>query len=143
MTADHDDTHVLELLAILAAAHPHVLLLGPAPATSRVLVLMRPAVRDPIVVWTPHERRDLPAAPLRTLVIPAIDTATAAQQADLIAWLDARTGSVQVISTSAVSLLSRVTDQAFLERLYYRLNQVCVDLSAERAPDAPRADDPL
>jgi hypothetical protein len=136
MTADHDDTHLPELLAILATAHPHVLLLGPVAATSRVLALTSPYVRAPIVTWTPLEMRELPAAPIGTLVIPGIDTANATQQADLCRWLDARVGTVPVLSTSAVSLLSLVKDKAFLERLYYRLNQVCVDLSVRPTSEA-------
>jgi Sigma-54 interaction domain len=128
MTARHDDPHVLELLAVLATAHPHVLLLGPEAATTRVLALARPHVRPPIVVWTPLEMRDLPAQSRGTLVIPAVDAATATQQADLMAWLDERTGTVQVLSTSVVALLPRVHDKAFRERLYYRLNQICLDL---------------
>jgi hypothetical protein len=129
MNADRDADEISGLLAILAVAHPNTLVVGPTVATSRVLALARPYLRAPIVDWLPYQQRELPMAVVGSLLIPALDTATPALQRALGSWLDARARTVQVFATSEIALWSLVERGAFLERLYYRLNQVCVDLS--------------
>jgi len=134
MMADRDVLPLsADLLNILARAYPHILLIGPPVATDRAVGLMRPHLRRPIVSWSPRDARTLPTECPGTLLIPAIDAATSEQQSHLCAWLDARTGIVQVLSLSVTPLFPLVTGGAFLERLYYRLNQLYVDLA--RATD--------
>jgi hypothetical protein len=129
MTADRDLLSA-DLLGILARTYPHILLVGPHAAADRAVGLMRPHLRRPIVSWSPRDASTLPTECRGTLLIPAIDAATSEQQSHLCTWLDARTGIVQVLSISVTPLFPLVTDGAFLDRLYYRLNQVYVDLSA-------------
>ena len=118
-----------ELLGILARAHPNVLLIGPQAITERAIGALRHHVRLPIVTWSPREGRPLPTEGLGTLAIPAVDTADVAQQLDLCVWREAR-ARVQVLSSSVTPLLPLVTHGVFLERLYYMLNQLYIDLAA-------------
>ena len=48
----------------------------------------------------------------------------------LLDWLEAAAGRMQVVSTTPATLLPHVQAGAFIEQLYYRLNTVCVDMSA-------------
>ena len=129
MIADPDATDFSgDALAIMAFAHPNVLLIGPVAATDRALTLLRPCVRPPIISWTPHEAHDLPIGLFGTLVIRGIETADRAQQSQLYIWLDGRPGPVQVVATSAAPLFPLVIRGVFDEHLYYRLNQLCFDL---------------
>ncbi len=119
-----------DLFGILALAHPNVLLIGPRTATDHVVDLLRQYVRLPVATWSPREAQTLPTESPGALLIPAIDTANIEQQSQLCAWLDARSGLVQVLSSSVRPLFPLVMGGAFLERLYYQLNHLYVDLTA-------------
>ncbi len=44
-------------------------------------------------------------------------------------WLDRAPGRTQVVSTTPALLFPRVQAGAFIDRLYYRLNTVCMDVT--------------
>jgi DNA-binding NtrC family response regulator len=93
--------------------------------------LLLPNLSTPIAKWCPATRLTLPpAAKAGTIILRDIDALTAADQRYLLAWLDLTAGRTQVVSTIASPLLSRVQTGGFLERLYYRLNTVCVDATS-------------
>jgi hypothetical protein len=71
-------------------------------------------------------------------VVRDVDTLDRAQQAQFFAWLDRCAAGVQVISVTEAPLYSMVLAGAFLEKLYYRLNVVCLPLSSQS--DAPAVD---
>jgi sigma-54-interacting transcriptional regulator len=132
MIADpNDPDFAVDALAILARAHPNMLLIGPIAATDRALELTRPYLRSPTVCWAPLDSRVPPIGPYGTLVIRDVETADAEQQAQLCSWLNECAPTVQVVSTTAAPLFPLVARGAFLERLYYLLNQLCFDLSAK------------
>ena len=56
----------------------------------------------------------------------------------LFDWLTVTPRDAQIVSTTATSLLSMVETGAFLEALYYRLNTICIDLTAS-PPDRDAA----
>jgi hypothetical protein len=131
MMADPDDTSLSgDAFAILARAHPNVLLIGPVDATDQALALISRYLLRPTVFWTPRETRDLPQVPYGTLVINAIETADATQLSHLVARLDGGAEPVQVVCTTPTPLFPLVVRGAFPEPLYYLLNQVCFDWSA-------------
>jgi CheY-like chemotaxis protein len=117
-----------DALAIMASAHPNVLLIGSEAAADRALTLMRPHMRTPILSWTPREARHLPVESFTSLVIRHVDAADRAQQAQLHNWLDGPGDAVQVVATTTAPLFPFILRGAFDEHLYYRLNQLCVDL---------------
>jgi hypothetical protein len=120
---DHVDFFV-DALAILARAHPNLLLAGPVAEIGAALEVASPYLRQPVASWTPREASEPLRACRGTVVIRAIETADAAQQSQLCAWLDECAGTVQVVSTTTLPLFPLVTAGAFLERLYYGLNHL-------------------
>jgi hypothetical protein len=70
-----------------------------------------------------------PAARARTLILQDVGALTRADQHRLLDWLDRAAGRTQVVSTTPASLWPRVQSGAFIDRLYYRLNTVCMDVT--------------
>jgi hypothetical protein len=113
---------------LLRSRHPNLLIVGAAAARASAIRELRPFLRHTIVatsVAVPGE----PAA-ARTLVLENVAALTAAEQHDLLTWLEARGEGTQVITTADRSLLPLVKKGHFLEALYYRLNVVYLDLTA-------------
>ena len=54
---------------------------------------------------------------------------TTDDQLRLLDWLERAKGRTQVVSTSSGPVLPRVHSGDFIERLYYRHNTVCVDVT--------------
>ena len=114
----------IDAIAILATSHPNVLLVGSDGAVDRSLEAVSQFLRLPVLTWIPTENQPLPDGSCGTLIVRAIDTANAIQQTELLAWLDDRAGTVQLVSTTNADLLSMIATGAFLETLYYYANQV-------------------
>jgi hypothetical protein len=108
----------------------NLLLIGRPRITRSVLDLLLRSFRDPLTSWNPGDSLALPRS-MRggTLILNDVSTLTADEQRDLLDWLDWDAGRTQVISTTPVGLLARVHIGTFIERLYYRLNTVCVDVT--------------
>jgi transcriptional regulator of acetoin/glycerol metabolism len=51
-------------------------------------------------------------------------------QLQLLDWSARTQGRIQIVSMTSVPLIPRVQIGAFLDTLYYRLNTVCVDVTA-------------
>ena len=126
---DRDDRGFVELVAMLRRVHPNVLVVGRAATTDRALALMYPYLQTPIVSWAPREAPDLPATFFRTLVIRDVDALDATQRGRLGARIGGTAGEIHIISTTVAPLFPLVERGAFLDRLYYQLNTVCLDLS--------------
>ena len=92
--------------------------------------LLMSELAAPVVVWRPGERLMLPqAAQTGTLLLHDVGALSLHDQRYLIEWLERAAGQTQVVSTTPQPLLPLVQSGAFLARLYYRLNTVCVDLN--------------
>lgn len=127
----HDD------LVGMGMPRVNLLFVGRERVTRSILDRLLMDLADPIVSWHPGDL----IPPMRqgqggTLILHDLSTLTAEQQRDLLEWLDQDGGRTQVVSTTPVGLLARVHIGTFLERLYYRLNTICIDVGTEvRAKD--------
>jgi Sigma-54 interaction domain len=85
-----------------------------------------------------------PVARARTLILQDVGALTHADQHRLLDWLDRAAGRTQVVSTTPASLWPRIQAGAFIDRLYYRLNTVCMDVTgylADVSSAGDRAED--
>ena len=124
-----EDRRFAEVLALLRCSRPNLLVVGSSTDTDRTFELMYPYLRTPIVAWIPRESRSLPAASFRTLVVRDVDRLDSTQQANLVAMICRLAADVQVVSTAKAPLFPLVERGAFLDRLYYQLNIVFLDLT--------------
>jgi transcriptional regulator of acetoin/glycerol metabolism len=80
--------------------------------------------------WEPGEPLVLPsAAGTGTLILHEASSLTHDDQLRLLAWLDESVGRTRVVSTTSASLYARVEAGLFLEKLYYRLNTVTMNVA--------------
>ena len=87
-------------------------------------------LRKPVATWCPGERLVLPpVAWARTMILQDVGALTDGDQHRLLDWLDRAPGRTQVVSTTPAPLFPRVQGGAFIDRLYYRLNTVCMDVT--------------
>ena len=131
--AHREDRRLAELVAILRRSRPNVLVVASSADVDRVFELMYPYLRTPIVAWVPRETRELPAASFRTLLIRDVEAMTAEQQENLVALICRVAANIQIVSTSKLPLFPLVERGAFLDRLYYQLNVVYLDLTDHTA----------
>ena len=117
--------------------HPHVLLVGDDASISPALARLRPQLRTPIWQWRPAAATDPPLITSGALIIWGADALSLDQQGRLLAWMTGPGANVQIVSIAECHLFSRVSQKAFLDDLYYRLNMVCVALDDGHAN--PRA----
>jgi hypothetical protein len=109
----------------------NVLLMGTDGIIRDVLDRLMPNLREPIQIWRPPERLELPApSQLGTLILRDVGALSPIDQQGLLEWLALSAGQTQIVSTTASPLLTRVETNGFLDTLYYRLNTVCVDVTA-------------
>ena len=127
--AHREDRRLAELVAILRRSRPNVLVVASSADVDRAFELMYPYLRTPIVAWVPRETRELPAISFRTLLIRDVEALTAEQQENLIALICRLAANIQIVSTSKSPLFPLVERGAFLDRLYYQLNVVYLDLT--------------
>jgi Sigma-54 interaction domain len=136
----HSETHGPEHWHRARAAHVCLLLMG-MPRVNVLLVGIDNMVwnvletlplnfREPISTWSPGEPLTLPSGKTGTMILHAIGNMTHDEQLRLFDWLGRAGRRTQVISTTPESLLSRVQDGTFIDLLYYRLNTVCVNVTA-------------
>jgi hypothetical protein len=123
-----EDRRLTELVAMLRRSRPNVLVVGTSTDVDRTFELMYPFLRTPLVAWVPRDTTDLPAAAFRTIVVRDIDALDPVQQNGLVALI-CRQPDIQIISTSRTPLFPRVERGEFLDRLYYQLNVVYLDLT--------------
>ena len=124
-----DDRRLAELVAMLRRSRPNVLVIGPSIDVDRTFEVMYPFLRTPIVAWVPRETPEPPDSAYRTLVVRDVDALNSTQQEMLVALICRTAGDIQIISTSKVPLFPLVQRRSFLDRLYYQLNVVYLDLT--------------
>ena len=95
-----------------------------------VAKLLLEDLAKPVVTWRPGEPLLLPNTERTgTLILREVGALPLSDQHRLIGWLERAAGQTQVVSTTTTPLLPLVLTGAFLARLYYRLNTVCVDVN--------------
>ena len=131
MTDGRDDDRIAELLALLGLASPHVLLIGHDKDLAFVFQRMQPYLRTVVVPWVPDLTSDVPAGPLGTLLVKDVSHLDAGQQTCLARIATAP--DVQIISMASAPLFPLIDKGVFLDKLYYRLNMVTLDLTAHES----------
>jgi hypothetical protein len=92
-----------------------------------VLKMVAEDLLKPIAIWKPGERLVLPSAGRAgTIILHDVGALSRDDQQQLLQWLESA-ANTQVVSTTQSPLLPRVQNGRFDDRLYYRLNTVCVD----------------
>lgn len=115
--------------AILALQQrSNMLVVGGAAETRLLLARLRASLSTPTYSWK-GGRLVLPPVSVRcTLVLSNVDTLAARDQRRLEAWFENGHGAAQVISTTARPLHALVLEGVFLDRLYYHLNTILIEL---------------
>jgi transcriptional regulator of aromatic amino acid metabolism len=75
---------------------------------------------------------ELPALVRGTLLLHDVSELTPTQQAALYDWISLGPGASQIVSVTQAPLHWFVANDRFLERLFYRLNTVCVVATRDR-----------
>jgi hypothetical protein len=118
-------------LHLTGSRRVNMLLTGTADLVRAALARLTPELRGPIQTWMPPGPVQLPPPTQHgTLILPDVEALSAVDQYRLLRWLEQSSPRTQVISTTTAPLLDRVEAGLFDERLYYRLNVACVDLTA-------------
>jgi len=118
-------------LDLMGRQRVNLLLTGRETLVEDALSRVRPGLRGPTQTWTPPGPLLLPSPTQSgTLILRGVEALSDLDQYRLLKWLDLATGRTQVISTTTGVLLDLVEAGAFHAALYYRLNVVCVDLTA-------------
>jgi hypothetical protein len=128
-----EDRRLTELVAMMRRARPNVLVVGSTADADRTFDVMYPYLRTPIVPWAPRNAREVPSGSFRTLLVRDVDSLTGSQQEELVALICRIGGDLQIVSMAKAPLFPLVEKGRFLDRLYYQLNVVYLDLSDERA----------
>ncbi len=119
----HDD---FPFLGTLGA---NLLLIG-VNQTSRDRVECNLVGLGPVTRWEPGEPLMLPpAAHTGTLILHEVGSLTDTDQVRLLDWLDQAEGRTRVVSTTPTSLYTQVEAGLFIEKLYYRLNTVSLNVA--------------
>ena len=109
----------------------NLLLVGVGGMTRNVVGMLLRDRDEPIASWAPGERLLLPpVARGGTVVLHEVGTLSQDDQLRLLDWLDHAVARTQVISTTSRPLLAQVQSGAFIETLFYRLNTICLDVTA-------------
>jgi transcriptional regulator of aromatic amino acid metabolism len=109
----------------------NLFLVGAGGMTRNVVGMLLRDREEPIASWSPGERLLLPpVAQGGTVVLHEVGALSPDDQLQLLDWLELAVSQTQVISTTSASLLPQVQTGAFIEILFYRLNTVCLDLTA-------------
>ena len=120
-----------EDLRLLGMPRVNLLLVGAGGMTRNVVDMLLRDRDEPLATWKPGEGLLLPpVARGGTVVLHDVGALSHEYQRHLLDWLDNAAGRTQVISTTSGSLLPQVQSGAFIETLFYRLNTVCLDLTA-------------
>lgn len=118
-----------EELLLMGLPRVNVLLAGTDDEVARVLQVLLEKVEQPIATWSPGEPFVLPSIDAtRTFVIHELSALCLHDQIELLGWSGSAMGNTQVISTTSVPLIPRISGGAFIDTLYYRLNTVYVDV---------------
>ena len=109
----------------------NLLLAGAGGMTRNVVGMLLRDRDEPIASWAPGERLLLPpVARGGTVVLHEVGTLSYDDQLHLLDWLEHAVARTQVISTTSRPLLAQVESGAFIETLFYRLNTICLDVTA-------------
>jgi len=120
-----------EWLAIMQKTRVNGLLVGAAPVTDAVLRALMTSLSQPLLErWhdgTPWDGDQQ----LHTLVLHDVLALSHREQRSLFAWINGPGRSCRVVSVACLPVFPLVEDGDFLASLYYRLNVVYAEDSAD------------
>jgi hypothetical protein len=118
-------------LRALGMPHVNLLLIGAEGVINNFLETLLMDLREPITHWCAGEPLVLPpVGRTGTVILHEVGALPLDDQRRLLRWLEIALGRMQVVSTTSASLLTRVQAGTFVDTLYYRLNTVCLDVTA-------------
>jgi hypothetical protein len=126
----------------LNATRPNLLLQGPDAAIDGAIGALGAALATPIHRWHADLPLPVPTGRQETLLLRDLITLTAERQTNLLRWLEATDGRVQVVSTTAVPVYPLTQRRLFLASLYYRLNVMCIDVHIAHQEAGPTMRNP-
>lgn len=127
-----DERGVHTDLSLARLTRANVLLVGPERRVEDLVRAHVPEIDAALVIRCQDAPPRLPVSSHPgPVVLRDVDFLTPEEQRRLFEWLDSRTGRPQVVSTASAPLRPLVEAGAFSDALYYRLNTVYIDLSAE------------
>ena len=116
---------------LVRVASVNLLLVGPDNVTRALVDALGPFLRKPVITVRPGEPLTLaPTGQVGTLTLYDVSMLGLSDQRRLLDWQESAVGRTQVISTTSTPLLPLVDAGAFLGALYYRLNTVCLEVTA-------------
>jgi Sigma-54 interaction domain len=115
-------------LAMLMAARHNILLQGPKAWTDTLLLRLQPHFRPLIRRNGSGVAFQLIAGDVGALILQDVDLLSAAEQTRVLAWMAGATRHTKVVSSSVRPLFPLVARGLFDDRLYYRLNEVLLQV---------------
>lgn len=117
-------------LNLVGSPRVNLLLIGTDAVVRAALHRLMPTLRGPIQTWIPGAPLPLPSpAQSGTLILRDVECLSEIDQHRLLKWLEMSLGRMQVISTTTSLLRGEVEAGLFDEKLFYRLNVGCMDLT--------------
>jgi hypothetical protein len=115
-------------LQLLSSTHTNVMLEGRETQVEAALAAFASHLSGPLTTWSAG--MPLPVQHGGTLIVPKVDRLDEDGQRQLVRWFEETAGAVRVVTTTSGSLYALVQRGAFLERLYYLLNVVRLEIQA-------------
>jgi hypothetical protein len=132
---DQPPVAVLDEIRLALSMHLNLMLVGDVDP---VIAALMPEFEEPLMISAPGSVLVLPPPNVvSTLVLRGIGSIDDDDQQRLLDWLTISNGTTQIVSTTAVALGGPMAQRAFDDRLYYRLNTVCVHVPFAHGLIAP------
>ena len=113
-----------------ARSRSNMLLVGSEPRVDAVISAVTGLPAQALPEWADPDDEQVLAEPggvPQTVLVRNVQALTAAQQQRLFEAIGVWQGRVRVIATAPAPVYPLVSSQLFNERLYYRLNMLCLD----------------
>ena len=115
-------------LPMLIAARHHILLEGAVASTEVVLLALAPHLSGPVLRRPPGTTFALPTGDVGAVILQSVDGLSTSDQTTLLGWLADARRRTRIVSTSVHSLFALVGRGLFDASLYYRLNEVLLQV---------------
>jgi hypothetical protein len=115
----------------LIAARHNILLEGPEASTKAVLVSLAPHLSGPLLRRSTGTPFAPPSGEVGAVILHNVDALSTSEQTALLGWLADARRRTRIVSTTAHSLFALVGRGVFDARLYYRLNEVLLQVDGK------------
>ena len=118
-------------LPMLMASRHHILLEGAEASTEAVLVAFAPHLGGPVSRVLPGLPFAPPSSEVGAVILHNVDALSTTEQAALLGWLADARRRTSIVSTTVHTLFAFVGRGVFDARLYYRLNEVLLQVDGQ------------